>query len=532
MSTSGERRALWLTGALVLGIYALGVWRWALICDDAYITFRYARNLAEGHGAVWNPGEWVEGYTNFSLMFLLAGGMALGVPPEVVSTVIGVASGVAVLALLARFGAARRGWGDPLTWAPLLLLVTNRSFLGWTTGGLATMLNTALVFGAMVAWLAEHEAEDPRPWRSSLWGTAAMLTRPDAGLFAALLGLGLAVDVARRRRPPSALLVWLATPVVALGVQLAWRWTTYGDWLPNTFRAKVDGSLDMAGLNYLGAFLWVHLLYGVVALAALGLTRWRAPHRLFAAAVLLHAAYLVQVGGDHIGYRFMVVVLPMLAWLAAEGLGRIRERWPARRLTAALIIALVGLGVWGSWREAAQRPIFYISTLPWLERYAARRLADGQLLRELVDAGRLPPDLRVAAGGIGALGWASRLYLFDLRGLTDREVALQVRDRSNWIGHQRLATAEQVLEREIAIIDVLNGLIHTEAPLMERGQARYKVEQWWGRGTGIQAMCLQVDERALVFATALPQARADEVFADFARCTRKPSSVTPSPSDG
>ncbi len=33
------------------------------VIDDAYITFRYARNLAEGLGLVYNPGEWVLGTT-------------------------------------------------------------------------------------------------------------------------------------------------------------------------------------------------------------------------------------------------------------------------------------------------------------------------------------------------------------------------------------------------------------------------------------------------------------------------------------
>ena len=35
------------------------------LCDDAFISFRYARNLLKGHGLVFNPGEYVEGYSNF-----------------------------------------------------------------------------------------------------------------------------------------------------------------------------------------------------------------------------------------------------------------------------------------------------------------------------------------------------------------------------------------------------------------------------------------------------------------------------------
>jgi hypothetical protein len=36
---------------------------WGL--DDAYISYRYAQNLAQGNGLVFNRGERVEGYSNF-----------------------------------------------------------------------------------------------------------------------------------------------------------------------------------------------------------------------------------------------------------------------------------------------------------------------------------------------------------------------------------------------------------------------------------------------------------------------------------
>ena len=50
---------------------------------DAFISFRYARNLLEGHGLVWNPGERVEGYSNFLWVLELAAiWAATGVPPE------------------------------------------------------------------------------------------------------------------------------------------------------------------------------------------------------------------------------------------------------------------------------------------------------------------------------------------------------------------------------------------------------------------------------------------------------------------
>ena len=46
------------------------------LCDDAFISFRYVRNFLEGNGLVFNPGEYVEGYTNF--LWILETGRYLG----------------------------------------------------------------------------------------------------------------------------------------------------------------------------------------------------------------------------------------------------------------------------------------------------------------------------------------------------------------------------------------------------------------------------------------------------------------------
>ena len=78
--------------------YALLVYRFWFVTDDAFISFRYARNLSEGYGLVFNPGfERVEGYSNFLWVLVLAGFHALGVAPESVSHVVGGFSVIAIL---------------------------------------------------------------------------------------------------------------------------------------------------------------------------------------------------------------------------------------------------------------------------------------------------------------------------------------------------------------------------------------------------------------------------------------------------
>src|SRR5579864_960227 len=49
--------AILTLGIRTIGHYTLPVY------DDAFITFRYAKNLVEGFGFVYNPHEWVLGLT-------------------------------------------------------------------------------------------------------------------------------------------------------------------------------------------------------------------------------------------------------------------------------------------------------------------------------------------------------------------------------------------------------------------------------------------------------------------------------------
>lgn len=66
-----------LLAVLILYGYQVAQFRHYLN-DDSYITLRHSRNWAEGRGPYYNPGEKVEGYTNFLLMSILAGAIRVG----------------------------------------------------------------------------------------------------------------------------------------------------------------------------------------------------------------------------------------------------------------------------------------------------------------------------------------------------------------------------------------------------------------------------------------------------------------------
>src|ERR1700752_1462455 len=72
--------------------FGIGVRSHAFIGADCFFSFRYTRHVADALGPVWNAGDRVEGYTNFSWVVLLSLGMRLGLAPERLSWALGIAS--------------------------------------------------------------------------------------------------------------------------------------------------------------------------------------------------------------------------------------------------------------------------------------------------------------------------------------------------------------------------------------------------------------------------------------------------------
>ena len=140
----------------------------------------------------------------------------------------------------------------------------------------------------------ERERDAPLRYRSSLWFALATLTRPEGGLFALAAGLGLLVDVLRRRLRLSSLVVWTLPFALIVGTHTLWRHSYYGYWLPNTFYAKVGGLWWDQGLHYLGLIQQHYLLAWLLPLLLLGLVRRpRFTPLVMAVLLLLFTAYIL-----------------------------------------------------------------------------------------------------------------------------------------------------------------------------------------------------------------------------------------------
>lgn len=299
---------------------------WALhlgwVADDAFISFRYARNWVDGLGLVFNAGERVEGYTNFLWIVLLSPFQALGLslPPVAVALNLGcfALTIIATASFAKELGARLAGSpGSPLPIAACFLAL-NYTFASFGTSGLETML------GALLVLLAAQRAERGEPLASGALAIAATLTHPDHAIFYA----GLACTFALERRFRA--LARFALPFFVIYVPyFAWRWSYYGDFFPNTYYAKNAGQFYFSqGARYLllsglSGGLWAALPLAVYAM--LRLRRLRLA-RFCALAVPAFLLYVGKIGGDFMLGRLLCPLLPPVFILAELGLRELARR--------------------------------------------------------------------------------------------------------------------------------------------------------------------------------------------------------------
>ncbi|HEY2954847.1 MAG TPA: hypothetical protein VGK89_06330 [Candidatus Eisenbacteria bacterium] len=412
-----------LLGAALLVLLVHEIALFGRHVDDAWISYRYARNLAEGLGPVFNSGERVEGYTNFLLVLFEAAFIRLGLSPDLGAKLLCMAASLATLVVVHR--AARRWYaGDSARAAiPALLLAVSPAYAQSAVTGLETQLFTFLVTLGLVFAVEES---DRRP----VWSRAALvlglssLARPEGLLFGAV---GFGYRLARRalrRELTAADLAWPLGFLAVVVPHAAFRLLYYGDWVPNTFHAKTAGihpSEVFFGLQYLRD--WANYAGGTVVagLVFLSLLRGaRAWNTLLLAAALPYLAYVATLGGDWMPrFRFVVPVLPAGAILIGSVLCDAWDQWvrPAVASRAARRLALGGLAAAYLLPQAIESA--QLAYLARADRASApERWRRARALESMTAAGDA-----IALMPIGFIGWATRRRIVDFAGLTDPALA-------------------------------------------------------------------------------------------------------------
>jgi hypothetical protein len=397
--------------------------RYFWLDDDQMISMRYGRNLVQGHGLVWNPGERVEGYTNPVWTLVMAAVHLLPVSDARTSAVVHVINallGITVLLLSERL---LRTLGVDCPPAVLLLLLTLApcsDLVFWSSHGFEVTLLTALALLVTVRFLDDERLGRERWWTFLLLGMIP-LVRSDAfhvWLPLAILALGLS----RRRRTTAG---WLLLSLAPAAAHADLRLVYYGDWLPNTYYLKVQGNegLALLGGKYLARFLRHYGAVITVAVAGAYLTgdrrRW-----FLLSGVAISGLYVVAVGGDTFRYsRFFAHLVPVLLVLGMAAA-------PALAQTERRLSLLVGLAVASS--VYAQVGVFNPEALRNPNGEPEGAVVAGVLIRDHTES-----TATVAGFAAGCVPYFSHRPAVDLLGKTSREIARGRPQPGRPIGHNK-----------------------------------------------------------------------------------------------
>lgn len=412
--------AVWMLCVIVLVPVLFRDWRY----DDPYITYRYADNLSQGRGLVFNHGERILSTTTpfFALVLTLA--RAAGQDDlHHAALVLGGAS-LAAGALAGLLLGMK--WGRPL--------------LGWTTffiypffGLILPTLSSELPFflalclGALAAY--EHG-------RYAVAGgllALGCITRGDG----ALLGIVLAIDYLIRLRQPLPVRNFAIAfrPLSIIGF-VAGAWVIWAGWyfgspLPVTLAAKrAQGLMQIsqpfaAGVvTVLPAYLHGAVWIAEAVLAMVGIA-WSVARVRRAWIVLswvaLHVCAYIGLGVSSY-FWYYTPIAPALVLLAAlgvdacaHGIGRVGN--PALVRGFCLLPLMLAAGHVQQAADAAARPD---------TRYAIYRAA-GEWIHV-----NTPRAARIGMLEVGITGYYADRYVVDFAGLLQPDVARQMRRESTY----------------------------------------------------------------------------------------------------
>jgi arabinofuranosyltransferase len=469
--------------------------RW--ISEDAFIDLRVVRNLLNGHGPIYNIGERVEAFTNPLWVGVLTGYGALGLPLEAGAVYIGLTCTIAAL-LLAQYSSWRLhslGSSEPRTLTlPLGMLVLAALPPMWDFG------TSGLETGLMFAWLAgtftlcvrvcDTVVRDgsSRVTKAAFVAGLGPLIRPDLGIFSVAFAAFIAFTIVSVKEARAGRLIRAAAAclVVPLAYEV-FRMGYYAALVPNTAFAKEAGLVFWSrGWGYFRDAvdtyaLWLPLSVLPWVLIA-SARRWHSAGHAdrtwlvlaVVSAAVVHATYVVAIGGDFMHVRMLLPAIFAFALPAATVV--ITPRQTVARRHPWLVESVLVTAVWASLCAVYLRPTkadeigargiadersFYVAQLnrphpvdvtqyrsivpEQVLAYANGSQPQGRVLnidgRVTALSERTPRDVHavLTSWNIGAQGYVldAGVHLVDRRGLADpiaSRLRLDVRGRT---GHEK-----------------------------------------------------------------------------------------------
>ncbi len=386
--------------------------------DDAFISYRYVKNFVDGQGLVFNPGERVEGYTNFLWIILLSIFGKFGLDIIVISKILGVASGCTSLFLLYKISVLVLQPENRLTNLrqgcffavfPSLLLACNSAFAYWSISG----LETVFFFLSILLTIYFYFVSQRLMVLSAALGT---LIRPEGALVFVIIILH---KLFVRKDKLKGCLLSTVGYIALLLPFLVFKIVYYGDILPNSFYAKTGFSSQhmQSGLEYFWLFLKHYGLWGALyLLPVLFYKSLDQKQELFLLFIYLYTLYVIVIGGDVLMvHRFFLPVLPFLYLFFVLAAGKVFSGIKKRSLGIMVSVLLI----------LCVSAATLLVPKKWIKGVRGREESLVEKMRFWGEtlSGFYGSNFVVAASTIGALSYYVDAKVIDMLGLTDRYIS-------------------------------------------------------------------------------------------------------------
>jgi len=442
-------------------ILTLIAWGNRFVYDDAFISFRYAQHLAEGHGLVWNIGEApIEGYTNFLWTVLMSLAFVSSIDPIHFSWVVSILCFIGSLLLTYRLATdltLNPYWGI----TSVILVGTNFTFSAFATSGLETQLQAMLVLCAVYG--VHHIVSGKRIKPSHLFGigiifSLLLMVRLDSAIFIAILGLVILMQIIRKENSLASklkLLALLALPIVVIvGSWMLWKLNFYGNLLPNTFYAKVGGKVFVyvRGILYQLGFWSSYWLFPFPILIGWKLFKRKLNHLELQLTIIIVVwlAYLIYVGGDHMEFRFMVSVIPLLMIVITSVL---EHQLQKRSLHIMIVLLMIGGSINHALTYENSPFKTHQNSIPNLlapdNTPYENWNAIGHALGSTLDYDR---TVTIALNPVGIIPYYSQARTIDMLGLNDAWVARNGIPYLTLAAHERITTFDYLLSQDVNLL--------------------------------------------------------------------------------
>ena len=298
--------------------------------DDAFITYRYARNFVNGYGLVYNRGEKVEGYTNFTWTILISAIIKIGLDPVIPSKLIGIIFSIGIMFMTYLFSQLISGDRKALHIIAPMLLASSSSFAAWAGWGLETAAYSFFVVLAFYLFTREFILDKKTYHLSGIIFFLASITRPEGAIMFGLAFFYIFIsDFSRFKKIEniSKKLIFLGSFIIPFLIYFIWRWNYYGYPLPNTYYVRMGMTLPTLipqfkrGIFYFSDFILKYGGWCMIFSLILFKRKQKKVIYLLSYITLMSILYIVYVGGDSKQFfRLLVPFMPFYYLLAQEGL--------------------------------------------------------------------------------------------------------------------------------------------------------------------------------------------------------------------